>query len=88
MLRCPEDYSALAPVPSTTISEINRAIRAGQLRNRAGNYIEKTIEEGLIRSGGDIVYPIVDGIPVLVRDEGIPLQQNTSTHKRRSSATS
>jgi uncharacterized protein YbaR (Trm112 family) len=33
------------------------------------------LDGGLLKASGDVIYPIVDGIPVLVRDEAIPLDQ-------------
>ena len=33
----------------------------------------RLISEGLIREDGKILYPISDGIPLLVPEEGIPL---------------
>ena len=39
-----------------------------------GAAVERTLEAGLVREDGLIVYPIRDGIPVLLIDEGIRLQ--------------
>jgi uncharacterized protein YbaR (Trm112 family) len=33
----------------------------------------RTISEGLVREDGKILYPISDGIPLLIPEEGIPL---------------
>ncbi len=77
ILCCPEDHSALTPASESLISEINRAIRRGELRNRAGRLIENTFGGALARAGGDLIYPIIDGIPVLVREEAIFLNQLT-----------
>jgi uncharacterized protein YbaR (Trm112 family) len=74
-LCCPEDRSALALASESLITEINTIIRHGRLRNRAGQVVELRIDGGLLRAGGDMMYPIIEGIPVLVRDEAIPLAQ-------------
>jgi uncharacterized protein YbaR (Trm112 family) len=74
-LCCPEDRSALALADDSLITEINTVIRGGRLRNRAGQVVERPLDGGLLRAGGDLMYPIIDGIPVLVRDEAIPLDQ-------------
>jgi uncharacterized protein YbaR (Trm112 family) len=74
-LCCPEDRSSLSLVSDSLITEINTVIREGRLRNRAGQVVEDPLDGGLTRASGDILYPILDGIPVLVRDEAIPLNQ-------------
>jgi uncharacterized protein YbaR (Trm112 family) len=75
MLRCPEDRSELSAAGEDVINKINTAIRRRQLSNRAGRRLEETIDGGLIRAEGDVLYPIIDRIPVLLRDEGIRLDQ-------------
>jgi uncharacterized protein YbaR (Trm112 family) len=46
----------------------------GRLRNRAGQAVEGPIQGGLIREDGRVLFPIVDGIPVMLIDEAIPLE--------------
>lgn len=74
-LCCPEDRSPLSLASESLITEINTIIRRGRLRNRAGQIIGHRIDGGLTRADGDMMYPIIEGIPVLVRDEAIPLAQ-------------
>jgi uncharacterized protein YbaR (Trm112 family) len=74
-LCCPEDHSALTPASESLIKEINTVIRGGRLLNRGGQVVSHFIDGGLTRAKGDVMYPIIDGIPVLVRDEGISLAQ-------------
>ena len=81
ILCCPEDHSKLTPASGSLVAEINSAIRRGQIQNRAGRIIEQTTDGGLARTGGDVVYPIIDGIPVLVRDEAIEIDQLEGRHE-------
>lgn len=74
-LCCPEDRSALTLAGESLITEINTVIRLGRLRNRAGQVVGHRIDGGLTRAAGDVMYLIIEGIPVLVRDEAIPLSQ-------------
>ena len=74
-LCCPEDRSALSPASELLITEINTVIRRGRLRNRAGQVVEHLIDGALVRAKGDVLYPVIEGIPVLVRDEAISLAQ-------------
>ena len=40
---------------------------------RASAIASRMISEGLVREDGKILYPISDGIPLLVPEEGIPI---------------
>jgi len=75
MLRCPVDRSALRVAEPALVDRLNVAIVAGRLRNQAGQCIERRIDGGLVRDAGDLLYPIVDRIPVMLFDEAIPLAQ-------------
>ena len=75
ILRCPDDHSPLQVASSDVVEEMNAAIRAGRLQNRAGRPVEQTIDGGLVRASGDVLYPIIDGIPVLLVDESIKLNK-------------
>jgi uncharacterized protein YbaR (Trm112 family) len=74
-LCCPDDRSALALASDLLIREINTVIRSGRLRNRAGRVLSQHLDGGLTTAVGDVIYPIIDDIPVLVREEAIPLAQ-------------
>jgi uncharacterized protein YbaR (Trm112 family) len=75
ILRCPDNQSRLTQAPNDTVRRINAAIRDGRITNRAGKHPDEEIESGLIREDGAYLYPIIDGIPVLLRDDAIPLNQ-------------
>jgi len=74
-LCCPDDRSALTEADESLIREINMVIRGGRLRNQGGQVVEHRLDGGLLRTKGDVIYPIIEGIPVLVRDEAILLAQ-------------
>jgi uncharacterized protein YbaR (Trm112 family) len=73
ILRCPQSRTRLRPADADVVARLNRAIGAGQLVNVAGERVERSIDGGLIREAGDLLYPIVDQIPVLLPDEAIDL---------------
>lgn len=75
ILRCPDDHSMLSPAEPELVSRLNEAIRAGQLRNQSGQRVGRMLEGGLVRQAGDLLYPIVDQIPIMLHDEAIPLAQ-------------
>ncbi len=78
MIRCPENRSPLAPADEPLVAELNRAAAAGTLKNRAGQPVAGPFDGGLVREDRTIVYPIIDQIPILLIDEGIPLAQLNS----------
>ncbi len=75
ILRCPQDHSQLSPTSDDMLLRINAAIRAGRLTNLAGKHLEVSIDGGLVREDGAFLYPIIDDIPVLLRDDAISLDQ-------------
>lgn len=72
-LCCPEDHTRLTRAEPALVAAVNERIRARRTRNRAGRTVEQTLDEGLVRKNRDLLYPVVDGIPRLLVDEGIPL---------------
>jgi uncharacterized protein YbaR (Trm112 family) len=75
IFRCPDDRSELSAASDELVKQLNQAIRAGRLVDRAGKQVEQTINGGLIRADGTMLYKIVDEIPILLQDEAIPLTQ-------------
>lgn len=71
IIRCPESRQDLKLAPQDLLDRLNEQIRGRQLKNRAGTLVEQPLEGGLVRADGNVVYPIVDGIPLLLKDEGI-----------------
>lgn len=75
MLVCPENQSALSLASNDLIADVNREIASGRLKNKAGQKVERPVAGGLVRTDQSVLYPIVDEIPLLLVDEGIPLDQ-------------
>ena len=71
ILACPETHQPLEVAGADLLKRINDRIAAGQGTNRSGAAVKDALEGGLVRQDGKIVYPIRDGIPVLLIDEGI-----------------
>jgi uncharacterized protein YbaR (Trm112 family) len=75
ILRCPNDGSQLREADGSLVAQINAAIDKRRLVDRTGRLVERSINGGLVRLAGDLLYPIVDQIPVMLYDEAIPLAQ-------------
>jgi uncharacterized protein YbaR (Trm112 family) len=73
ILRCPKNRTRLMLAPDETLAKINRAIEAGAAVNLAGERLEKLLDAGLVPEAADILYPVVDQIPVMLVDEAIDL---------------
>jgi uncharacterized protein YbaR (Trm112 family) len=73
ILRCPETRVPLREADPALVARVNRAIAAGLLKNRLGHTVSTECAGGLVREDGAVFYPIEDGIPRLLSDEGIPL---------------
>ena len=70
---CPVSRQPLHVADRQLIDRLNQAISAGLVKDRAGRPATAPIQEGLLRQDGQVLYPIRDDIPVLLADEGIPM---------------
>ena len=73
ILACPEDKSPVQLADRGVIDRLNERIAQGDLTNRGGQKVEKQMDGGLVRADGAFLYPIDDGIPIMLIDEAIPL---------------
>ena len=73
ILACPDTHQPLREAEASEVEAINAKIDAGGLRNVGGDGVEHAIDGGLVREDGRVLYPIRDGIPVLLVEEGLPL---------------
>ena len=73
ILVCPDTKQPVALAPAETLAALNAKIRDGKLKNRGGNQVEQELTEGLLREDGKVLYPVDDGIPVMLVDESIEL---------------
>ncbi|MDH3546479.1 MAG: hypothetical protein OEN22_05235 [Gammaproteobacteria bacterium] len=75
ILRCPVTHKGLSLVTSQTLGSLNAAIEAGNLANRDGKLLSETLSEALITDDGKVIYPVANGIPVLLEGESIDMEQ-------------
>ena len=73
ILVCPETRQPVSRAKPEQLEALNALVRDGSLRNRGGEPVTQALEEGLVREDGRVLYPVDDGIPVMLIDESIEL---------------
>lgn len=77
ILCCPETKQPVSLASTDLLEKLNDAVRKGNLRNTGKQPVTDELDGGLVRSDLKIVYPIRENIPVMLIEEGIPLEQLT-----------
>ena len=75
ILVCPENKQPVNLADPALVDKLNEAQRQCKLLNRFGKPVREAMDGGLIREDHAILYPIIDGIPVMLTEEGIPLAE-------------
>lgn len=73
ILVCPETKQPVTLAGEEILARLNEKIAAGNVRNRGGDKVEKPITEGLVREDAAVLYPVDDGIPVMLIEESIEI---------------
>ena len=74
ILCCPDTKLGVSLAEEVLIAKLNEAVSRGQLKNRANKLVTEPLDGGLIRADRNILYPIREDIPVMLIEEGIPLE--------------
>jgi len=72
---CPVTRSSLELLPERELSTLNELIAQKRIKNREDALVEAPLTEALVTRSAKLIYPIRDGIPVLLEDQAMPLQQ-------------
>ncbi|MGC4097684.1 MAG: hypothetical protein QM706_11245 [Nitrospira sp.] len=75
ILCCPETKQVVSLADELLIQKLNAAVARGELKNVGKRPVSAELDGGLVRTDRKILYPIRDHIPVMLIDEGIPLDQ-------------
>jgi uncharacterized protein YbaR (Trm112 family) len=77
ILCCPETKQSLSVADSALVKKLNEVIARGSLTNKGRKRVAEALDGGLVRADGKVLYPIRENIPVMLIEEGIPLEQVT-----------
>ena len=75
ILCCPVTHKGLSLARADLLKSVNAAIADGKLSNRGGAVLEEPLAEALVTDDGKLLYPVNDGIPVLLEGESVTLDQ-------------
>ncbi len=75
LMVCPDSREKLSLAEESLVAKLNARVEKGDLKNRGGDTVERKLDAALVREDGEIAYSVIDDIPNLIVDEGIPLDQ-------------
>ncbi|NNK38128.1 MAG: hypothetical protein HKP03_06575 [Xanthomonadales bacterium] len=75
ILCCPVSKTPLERLQGSRLDKLNAAIAAGEALYVGGEAVEGELREALITGDLKVIYPVVDGIPLLLEEKGIGTTQ-------------
>ena len=75
ILRCPVTHKGLSLLKKDKLAKVNSAIEAGEVKTLEGVKLAAPLAEALITDDGKRLYPVNDGIPVLLESESIHVER-------------
>lgn len=72
---CPLTKLPLQLLEAERLGRLNAAIHAGGIHDRSERPIADPLAEALVTRDGRLVYPVRDGIPILLEQESIDWKQ-------------
>lgn len=77
ILCCPVSRRPLTRLEASRLERLNQEIEAGKALYVGGETVQDALEEALVTEDGKVIYPVSDGIPLLLEEKGIGTTQFT-----------
>ena len=74
ILRCPVTHKGLSVLKKDKLAKVNEAIAEGKVKTLDGVPLDGPLAEALVTDDGKRLYPVSDGIPVLLEGESVHLE--------------
>ncbi len=75
ILCCPLTQAPLERLSEAKLHRLNTLIEEKRIKNESKAVIDEPLAEALVTQDGRIAYPVRDGIPMLLIDQGIAMSQ-------------
>ena len=72
---CPVTHSPLARMSADELERLNALIAEAKISNQGDEVVTDAFEDALVTRDGKLAYPIRDGIPILLAEQGISMAQ-------------
>lgn len=73
ILCCPETHQPVREAAPELLERVNHAVRAGGVKAEGGAEVNEAVAGGLVREDGKFLYPIRNGIPIMLVEERIAI---------------
>ena len=71
ILCCPITHRPVKLLGEDILQRVNTAIAAGKVRNHGGVDLDAALVGALVTTEGDLIYPLRNGVPILLEEECI-----------------
>ena len=76
LLRCPETRQSLSLAELPLLEQLRRRQEQGELTDVSGRAVQGQIDGALVREDGQVAYLVLDGIPRMLADEAVRLDES------------
>lgn len=73
ILVCPETHQPVTVADSEVLARVNAAVADGRAATRGGEPVAEPMDAGLLREDGQVLYPVRQGIPIMLVDESVDI---------------
>lgn len=73
-LRCPDTMQTLMIANAPALRAVNDAVEQGVCINIGGEKVTEKLTDALIREDQERLYPVRNGVPILLIEEGIGIK--------------